>query len=621
MSGKHQIKVLPSGLVLQVDEGETVYEALLRNNVPIAVVCGGKGVCGKCGMRVLKGVSSPPTVKEEKWAQVLGGDVRLACQVRMLSDGVIELNQAAATAKAKILTWGQEVKTEVDPAVTRREVLLPTPSLEDQRADLERLLQAVGVQSYDGYLLRKLSDCLWGSKFDVEAVLYDGELIDVRPKVPKAGVYGIAFDIGTTTIVGYLYDLESGKLVSVRSSYNDQIRYGEDVISRIEFASKGQENTSKMQDAVVGTINNIIADLLKTANIDKDDVYDIVCAGNTIMASFLLGSSCYHSSRTPYIPPFTSPVRVKARDLHLNSNPSGYLKTLPSISAYVGGDLVADILVSEIYKHEGPVALVDLGTNGEVIVKTEDDFMATSCAAGPALEGYSILNGMRAVSGAIESVSISEDGNDVYYRTISDDRPVGICGSGIVEALAWMKIRGIVNKAGRIVENSSKRVIHSQGELQYVLVYEKDSKTGTKIVITQSDVRKLQVAKAAIFSSLLTLAKLCNVEVKEFKKLFIAGAFGTYTDPFYATVLGIFPELPKDRYTLIGNGSGMGASLLLLSKDKWDLAKELAKRVKVVELNLVKFFKDEFIDATFLPHKDERLFRATLDSISKLRRT
>ncbi|MEM3404206.1 MAG: ASKHA domain-containing protein [Nitrososphaeria archaeon] len=620
MAEQYQVKIMPSGLTLQVNACETIYEALLRNNVPVGGVCGGKGVCGKCGVKVLRGTPSPPTVKEEKWAKVLG-NVRLACQMKMLSDGLIELNQLTAIAKAKILTWGQEVKTEVEPAVTKKEISLPTPSLNDQRADLERLLQTIGVQSYDGYLLRKLPDCLWDSKFDVEVVLHGGELVDVRSKASKTGLYGIAFDIGTTTIVGYLYDLESGKLVSVKSHYNEQIKYGEDVISRIEFASKSRENLSKTQDAVIKTINDIISNLLGAAQVDEGGVYDIVCAGNTIMTNLLLGSSCYHTSRAPYIPPFTSPVKVKIRDLGIRSNPSGYLRTLPSISAYVGGDLVADILVSEIYEQRGPVALVDLGTNGEVVIKTEEDFMATSCAAGPALEGYSIRNGIRAISGAIESVSISEDGDEVYYKTVSNSRPVGICGSGIVEALAWMEIRGIVNNAGKLVENSSRRVIRSDGELQYVLVNEKDSGTGAKIVITQSDVRKIQVAKAAIFSSLLTLAKLCNIGIKELKKLFIAGAFGTYTDPFYATVLGLLPELPKDRYIMIGNGSGMGASLLLLSKGKWDLAKELAKRVKVVELNLINFFKDEFINATFLPHKNEQLFRTTLDLISKLRKT
>jgi len=255
-----------------------------------------------------------------------------------------------------------------------------------------------------------------------------------------------------------------------------------------------------------------------------------------------------------------------------------------------------------------------LGTNGEVVLKVGEKFLAASCAAGPALEGYSIRSGMRAVEGAIESVTIGEDG-EVYYRTIGGKKPAGVCGSGIVETIAWMRIRGIVDESGRIVEGSSSRVFRENGELQFLLARDTETLNGKKISISQTDIRKIQLAKAAIFSSLLTLSRLGGVRLLDLKRLYVAGAFGAYVDPFYATVIGLLPDIPRERVIQIGNGSGAGASMLLLSKRKWSEAERIVGKVRVIELNLVPFFKDEFINATYFPHKDGNLFRNSLEKI------
>ncbi len=610
----HKVTVYPKASIIYTSDGETLFEALLKNGIEIGGICGGKGLCGKCYVRVAKGAVSPLTKQEERWQRVLDSDSRLSCQIRILSDAEIELNQQSRASGTKILVWGQEVKSELKPNVTKCRVVLKKPSLDDQEADLNRLLLCLDIERYDSLILRKVSNVMWNSDFDVDVAIFDDELIDLCPHFEAGHLYGIAFDIGTTTVVGYLHDLEDGKLLAIKSHYNEQIKFGEDVISRIEFANRNEENLSKMHSAIIETVNRIISELLEEAKVDSEKIYDIVCSGNTVMCSFLLGNSAYYSSRVPYIPPFTLPTKSKTRDLKVISNRNAYLRTLPSISAYVGGDLVADILVSGIHRFKEPAALVDLGTNGEVVIKTEDSFLASSCAAGPALEGYSIRNGMRAMEGAIESVSISEDNNEVFFKTIGGIEPLGICGSGIVEALAWMKIKGIVDRTGRIIQGSSKKIIKENSELQFILFQEK----GKRIVITQNDIRKLQLAKAAIFSTLLTLAKLGKVDIRDFKKLFIAGAFGTYIEPFYAAVIGLLPELPNDRYTQIGNGSGAGATALLLSRNEWKKADSIVKKVKVVELNLIKFFKDEFINATFIPHKDESLFDKTLSSIRPL---
>lgn len=617
-SATHRLKILPNKIVVEVKENDNLMSALLKHGIDLGGVCGGKGLCGKCLIKVVEGKTSETTVQEKKWQKASGSEFRLACQTRILSDASIEILETFVGSKMQILSWIIGKKFELEPSVKVLSLNVRKPSLEYQEADLNKILAESRAQSFDPKILEKISHILWNSNFRVNAIVYDGELLDIIPHDQDKKIYGIAFDIGTTTVVGYLYSLDDGSLLSVRARYNEQIKFGEDVISRIDFSGKSVENMKLMQEAVISTVNNIIEELVKATNISYRQIYDIVCSGNTVMTSFLLGNDCYYSSKAPYIPSFTLPIKCKARDFGIRANQTAYLRTLPSISAYVGGDVVADILVSEIHKVNESAALIDLGTNGEVVVKVGENFLATSCAAGPALEGYSIRSGMRAVEGAIESVSISEDGNEVYYRTIGGSKALGICGSGIIETIAWMRIRGIVNKTGKIVEGSSKRVFRENGELQFLLAKEDETLNGKKIVITQTDIRKIQLAKAAIFSSLITLSRLGNIEILDLSKLFVAGAFGTYVDPFYAIIIGLFPDIPRERFIQIGNGSGAGASMLLLSKRKWEEAMNIVKKVKVVELNLVKFFKDEFINATYFPHKNEKLFEKSLEKIKLL---
>lgn len=611
-----KIEVYPYNLLLTASKRELLLDALLRGGVPIDNVCGGKGICGKCKVKILEGKVSPPTERERAWQKILGSNIRLACQARVYSDLKVEISDKR-DIKGKILSGGLWVKVKLDPLIKKTSLNIPKPGLANQTADMERILTYSGVRAYDPILVSKVSEVLRKSNFHVSLVIFEDELIDVIPETHTSHVYGVSFDIGTTTVVGYLHDLSDGKLVSVKSAYNEQIKFGEDVISRIEYATKAPGNLAKVRGALINTVNKIIEELCASAGIDPLNIYDIVCSGNTIMLSFLLGSNCRYISQAPYIPPFTSPVRIKARDLGVKANPSGYVRTLPSISGYIGGDVVADIMVSELYRYDEPVALVDIGTNCEVVIKTGDELLAASCAAGPALEGYGIRNGMRAVEGAIESIVITD--GEVRFKVIGNRKPVGICGSGIVEAVAWMRLRGIVDKTGRIVEGSSERVIRKNGELSFIIVEKELSGTGRDIVITQSDIRKFQLAKGAVLATFLTLTRLCGIDVRELEKVFIAGAFGNFVDPLYANIVGLLPELPRDRFVYIGNGSGTGASLLLLSKDLWDKAREIAKKVKAIELNLIPYFKEEFINSTLLPHKNEKLFKDTLKLINLMK--
>jgi len=616
MPRKLRVKILPEGFSVEAEEGETLLEALQRSGVALENVCGGKGICGKCAVKVLSGELSEPTRAEIGWQKVLGKEYRLACQAKILSDIVIEIPYASAKRRAKILTETASRKFGIEPAAKMKFLILNSPTLEDNRADLERLLDAMGARSFDPKILDYVSEALRKLNFQVSAVVFDGELVDVVS--PEDRAFGAAFDIGTTTVVGYLYDLTSGKLLSVKAMYNKQISYGEDVISRIEFASSSQKKLAEMQKAVINTLNELLEEMAKEAQIDVERIYDVVCSGNSVMTGLLLGNSCAYAAKAPYTPPFTSPVKVKCRDLGLKASATGYLRTLPLVSAYIGGDVVADILVSELHRYEEPAALIDLGTNGEVVVNSGEEMVAASCAAGPALEGYGIRDGMRGVEGAIESVTIAEDGETVYYRTIGNVPPRGICGSGIIDALAWMRLRGIIDESGRMKEGVSSRLTRENGQLMFIIAEEEETSTGRKIAISQKDVRKIQLAKAAVLAAFLTLMHTLNLKISELRKLFVAGAFGNYIDPFSAKVLGLLPDIPSDRIVQIGNGSGAGASALLLSKELWKEAEEIARKIRVVELNLVPSFRKDFIDATFIPHRDKSLFQSTLSAVEKL---
>ena len=620
-SRSHRLRILVDGKEFEilVDEELTLLENLLRSGIIVDNLCGGKGICGKCAVKVREGVFSPPTDIEKRWSKVLGRGMRLSCQTRVLSDAVIELRRAARVIEGKILTWGVEKAFSPNPYVTLRRIKLTPPSLHDQRGDLERLLETSGLRKYDPLILQNISDSLRRSGFNVDLVVYDGELIDVLPADGKPRILGAAVDIGTTTIVVYLYDLLTGENVGVESAYNEQIRFGEDVVSRVEYAKGGRENLENLRKAVANTINKLLRNLVNKIGAEMDRVYDVVCAGNTTMLSLLLGNDCYHGSKAPYPPPFTSPIRIKARDLGIETNPRGYVRTAPSISMYVGGDIVADILASGLHRCDHVAALIDLGTNGEIVLRIgEDRFLATSCAAGPALEGYGVRHGMRAVKGAIESVVIDESGKS-YYRVIGKVKPEGICGSGIIDAIAWMRIRGIIDSSGKIVEGSSEWVKKESGETKFVIVPAEASATGREIAITQKDVREIQLAKAAIYAALLMLTRIAGINLSDLEKVFIAGAFGTYLDIFSAQVLGMLPDIPSERFSFIGNGSVIGASMMLLSREVSDEVKEITRKVESIELNTIKDFQSEFLKATHIPHMDENLFKNTIKRMRDLK--
>jgi uncharacterized 2Fe-2S/4Fe-4S cluster protein (DUF4445 family) len=605
------VTIQPEGIRVKVSEGANLLTSLKEAGISIESVCGGHGVCKKCVVEVVSGRLTEPTAAEAE-VRGLSKSFRLACQTYVLGDVVVRVPEASRQLKGKILEWGLAKVLEFSPSTISVKAKIHAPSLRDQRSDAERLLEALNAKSIDSLLLKKLPGKLRETGWEAEVILCEDEILDVRPW-RDGGLYGVAIDIGTTTVVAYLVNLKTGRVVSVKSDYNGQIAYGDDVISRMTYAVKKHENLKELQSRVVATINKLIREAVGETGCSTSEVYELSFAGNTVMTSLLYGAEVSAIATAPYVPPFRSSLRFKAREIGVEANDSATAYTLPLISGYVGGDVIADILVSGMHKQDEKSLLIDLGTNGEVVLKAGDLMLAASTAAGPAIEGAGLSNGMRGMDGAIESVSINVDTYDVYYRTIGDKEPRGICGSGVVDSVAWMLIAGILDQNGRIADLNIPRIIEVDGNKAFLLAAGSD---GRRICITQSDVRSFQLAKAAIFTACLLLLRISGVSVSEISKVYIAGAFGNYIDPRSAMIVGMIPELPLNRIVQIGNGSGQGAVMSLLSRRIREEAEIVAKKVKAIDLNTVREFQNEFIEATQFPHRRTDMFPRVMKAIS-----
>jgi len=442
-------------------------------------------------------------------------------------------------------------------------------------------------------------------------------LIDIESGDKTSYNLGVAIDLGTTTLQLELIDLNTGETLAFTSDYNPQISYGEDVISRIEF-TKRKDGLKILASKVREKIVNLIEEMLKEAQKNLEDINLISFAGNTVMSHLFLELEPKYLREYPYVPVTTEFPLIFAKDLELSLKETALIQLAPCKASYVGGDIVAGVVASRIAEEEPLTLFIDLGTNGEIVLGNKEFLMCASCSAGPAFEGGGIKNGIRAISGAIEAVNIDPISFEPMILTIEKKPPKGICGSGIIEAIAWMRIRGIIDEAGRIRKGVSEFVKEDDEGLKFVIVPANASATGRDIVLTQKDIRTIQLAKAAIYAALSTLTRIAGLEVRDLERIFIAGAFGNYLDILSAQILGMLPDVPQERFSFIGNGAIAGASMTLLSKDFAEEAQAIAKMVKSVELNLVKDFQSEFVKATYIPHMEKERFEDILDKIKHL---
>jgi uncharacterized 2Fe-2S/4Fe-4S cluster protein (DUF4445 family) len=611
----------------KVETGSNLHLILKNAGLPVDLQCGGNGTCGKCLVRIT-GPSGIPykesrTYEEKKLLgeERLALGYRLACSTAVF-DG-IEVWLPDSDAKMKITSQGKRRNVILNPIVAKTVLFLDKPSINDQCSDLERLEKA-----YDLYESRRLNPRMQKNRmelpvaelqhlaatlrscdFTVTLVNIAGSISAVEPGDTSGTNYGIAFDIGTTSVVGYLVNLNTGLEEGVRSAANPQRFFGADVISRISYTMNDPVKLAEMNRAIIDEINEMIDALAKEASISSSAIYAASFAGNTTMMHFLMKIPADGIALAPFIPVVTDLNFITARDLGIRINDNGKAVIFPSVSAYVGADTVAAVLSTGMYQAEEISLLVDIGTNGEIVLGNRDGMVACSAAAGPAFEGAGIHNGVSSVAGAIDQVRLLPE---LEYTTIGGTGAVGICGSGIVDAVAEMLRAGIINKSGKFIdpedscyENSilRNRIIKTDGLSAFVLAKQKECDAGMDIAVTQKDVREVQNAKAAIAAGIRILSHTSGTRLEAVKKVYLAGGFGSYMNIDNAIQIGLLPEELEGRIEAVGNASGTGAAEGLISWEALWKTKTIKSLIQYIELSYSKEFLNEYMECMKLGKK------------------
>jgi len=628
-----RIRFEPHGVEGSFEDDITVLESAKRLGVDLVSICGGRGTCGKCRVRVISYEGSLPkaTPNEERLLSEgeLNRSIRLACLFKPKGDTTIGIPLWSGMSAQRLQIEGPEVHVPLKPLVGKIYLELPPASLQDRAADDDRLLEGLmgvvgnGSVSISPYARSRLSEALRESGWRVTAVLWDrSEVIDVESNDTTSILYGAAVDLGSTKIAYYLMDLRTGKVVHTGSIVNPQREYGEDIMTRMTYANRGRKELRKLHSAAVEALNRLTKEACSAQGISSRHVYEMVVVGNTAMHHFLHGFTTRYVSLSPYVQAVRRPLSVEAKPLGVKINPGGKLHTLPTIRSLVGADNTAVCLSTKILEAEEPTLILDIGTNTELDFGCrETGVYATSTPSGPAFEGWATKWGMMATEGAIDRLSIEPYTLEVTYRTVGDKPPVGICGSGFVDALAELMKCGLVGpRPGFLSEADTPRLRRTQRGLEFVLVSGKESGVGEDIVITQEDINELIKAKAAIHAAIMLLLDHVGVEEHNISQLLLAGAFGTYMDAESARTIGLLPELDLDRIVPIGNAAGTGAKMALMNKDERLKANEISRRVSFLDLATHPRFIKEYKDSMYLPYKDLSKYPRTSEVLGKLAR-
>ena len=590
----------PLGRRARVEPGTTLLEAARQAGVGLNAVCGGAGTCGTCRVRVVAGEVTPPTGAEQ---ESLADGFRLACQTRVLGDVRVDVPPTSITAPQRAQVEGREQPVEFDPAVRSFDVAPEPPSLTDLRADATRLREAlqeqhgVTVNRCDHGALCQLPDLLRGNGWHARLVVRDGEVVAVAP----AGVspLGLAVDIGTTKVAAYLVNLESGETLAAAGVMNPQIAYGEDVMARIAHAMDGEDKAQELQRAIVDGLNDLARTLCAEVGRDSAEVVEVVLVGNTCMHHLVLGLPVEQLGLAPYVAALSYSYELKAQELGLRLAPGAYVHLLPNIAGFVGADHVAMLLATGIHEASEVTVGLDIGTNTEISLAAEGRLLSCSCASGPAFEGAHIRDGMRAAPGAVEWVRIVE--GRVEYQTIDDAAPVGVCGSGVLDAVAELRKSGVLKANGAMRSDGHPRVRGTGAKTEFVLVPAGERGALRDLVITRKDVNEIQLAKAAIRAGVAVLLKEAGLEEEQIERVVVAGAFGTYLDVDSAVAAGMFPVLPRERFVQVGNAAGIGAKLALMSRRCRRMTDDIARRVEYIELTTHPDFVGAYTAALMLP--------------------
>ncbi len=623
----------PSGIRGEVSPGVTLREAALKLGVAIEQVCGGNKSCGKCKVQIKEGyfpkykleskasnLSPPGESEKEKLGEELEKGYRLACAAQVFGDIVVFLPEESRGEEQVVRKEAGNLEIELKPAVEIFNLEIPKPSLEDPLGDYERVQRELkkilpeAEFSIDYHVLKKLPEELRNGNFRISLALWNNKEIISISSLQREKIYGIAFDVGTTTCAGYLLDLTSGEVVASDSTMNPQVAYGEDVMARVTYAMEHSSGLEELQKAIIEGLNRIVSNLCSKAGVKAEDILEVTVAGNTAMHHLLLGINPEPLGLSPFTPALHGSLDIKARELGLKIAHSANVHVLPIEAGFVGADNVAVALALEPHKSDKIKLIMDIGTNGEIILGNSEKLLSASCATGPALEGAQIKFGMRASKGAIERVRIDPESLEPRYKVIGSEKwshevtktgAKGICGSGIIEAVAEMFKAGIIKNTGAFnSEINSPRIRKGKdGAPEYVLAWAQETATGRDIVVTQGDVRALQLAKAALYAGCKILMKRYPTE--SIDEVILAGAFGSYIDKEAAMLIGMFPSIELEKVKVAGNAAGDGARIALLNRDKRKEAEEIARRIKYIELTVDPIFQEEFVKAMYFPHIED----------------
>lgn len=632
---KLRVHFLPHDRKIEVQAGQTLIRAAMEAGVHINASCGGEGLCGKCRVIIEKG-SVEEGVSEKLSVQDIKNGYRLACRSKICEDVVVRvpvesevdvsvLNVRSGprhTARIQEMDF-DELKEQglFSPPMEKRYLELPAPNAQDHLPDVTRLVSFLklnhGEHSLEVNLpvIRKIPDILRSQDFRITATLarpvHEGgktRIINVQPGDTTAHNYAIAVDIGTTTVYGQLIDLVSGKVLAQFGDFNAQISYGEDVITRIMAAEK-PGGLQKLHEVVIGTINAIIRRLIKRSKVDPDEISTLTMSGNTTMTQLMLKVNPRYIRRSPYVPAASLYPPVKAVTLGIELGDHVQALVYPSVSSYVGGDIVAGVMGSGMYRTEELTLFMDIGTNAEIVIGNRDWLACAACSAGPAFEGGGVQFGMRAARGAIEDFSVDPLTAEPMIMTIGNVRPKGICGSGLITMVATLFENGVINNLGKFDRDlKTSRIRENQGVWEYVLAWQDETQIDRDITLSEIDIENLIRAKGAIYSGCMTLLEEVGLSIGDVQRIFLAGGFGSYVDLEMAMVIGLLPETEAERVTYIGNGSLMGAKMSSLTNRIRRDVVDVLRKMTNFELSETASYMNHYVAALFLPHTDVNLF-------------
>lgn len=636
---RYNVTFKPLEKTIEIISGQSLFDAAKNAGIELNSSCGGEGTCGKCRVIIKDGKFETASTTKLSKKEVENRYV-LACQTEALSDLVIEVPPESVMRKGQKIATGSRARdlerifknldTEIRPRSRKIFLTLPPPTIEDSITDFARLRRELSKWGYTPQnifysltFLRDLSRILRESEWEVTLTGIERgntlEIIEIENGDTTGRRFGLAIDIGTTTIVVYLVNLVDGKIIDIASTYNSQVRFGDDVITRIVYATE-MGGLIELSSLVISDINNLVGNLIDKHLIDTHLIDSIVISGNNTMTHLFFGVDPKYIREEPYIPTANLFPLVMAGDIGIEVNPKAVIYAIPGVASYVGGDITSGVLSSGLNKEDALTLFIDVGTNGEIVLGNSEWLMTAACSAGPCFEGSGIKHGMRATDGAVEEIAIDRKNYDVRYSVIGGVNPVGICGSGMIDAIAEMFFSGIIDQKGKIREEiGSPRVRRGDEGMEFVIAWRNETAIDKDIVLTEADINNVIRAKAAIYAGFSLLLKQVGFSFDDVSKVYIAGGFGNYLDIEKAITIGLMPDMPIDRFIFLGNTSIMGAYLCLLSKKLRKEAETIARKMTYIELSVSRSFMDEYLSALFLPHTDITAFpsvRKMLDNQS-----